>query len=293
MIRACVDYLMDAPVRKDVPYYTPEVEPDVSINTGVTPKLPNWVSRIFVNEVEGETDWLCDILFRKDLKQKAILEQAGALPDQRGIRIPQGDREALAALIAEWLPRLWEWDVKKRIAELGLTGTTPKATRAPASAPPKPAPPKSPQAPDDDDWGMDVLEEEFGDRMFMLDAESLAEGGIAEALAEVYEEHEDKFKGALECEEVWGDEEESYSLEWGKHRFEVYGPSDPESHEKSWERATVAAFSVLNTYVKKPWKVYAVGGGEDLWGIFLTPQEHARILANPEYPDKPTLHQAS
>jgi hypothetical protein len=111
---------------------------------------------------------------------------------------------------------------------------------------------------------------------FHLDAEALAEGGIAEA----YESLSTALRRFVKCpeavEEKLDNDLPSYSVSCGSMQFCIYGPDFDEGAGESWGRATVALFAIVNDQLKdSSHRFYAINGGNDLFGIFLTPQEAA------------------
>jgi hypothetical protein len=64
----------------------------------------------------------------------------------------------------------------------------------------------------------------------------------------------------------------TYAVCSAQKRFEIWG--DGASNEDGWERATVAFFEIVNAnLVGASHKFYALYGGNDLSGMFLTPEE--------------------
>ena len=109
-----------------------------------------------------------------------------------------------------------------------------------------------------------------------LDAEALAEGGIAEAY-EALLPHLRKFvKNPAKIEEDRDDDAPSYSVRCGGSEFEIYAPDLDEGEGNSWGRATVAFFSIVNEQLKdSTHRFYAINGGNDLFRMFLTPADAA------------------
>lgn len=108
-----------------------------------------------------------------------------------------------------------------------------------------------------------------------LDAEELAEGGIAEAYRRVLPKLRDFVVDPLEIVETRDDEAPSYSVQCGGKEFPIYAP-ELEGISNSWGNATVALFEIINSQlVNSTHRFYAINGGNDLFGIFLTPDEAA------------------
>ena len=110
------------------------------------------------------------------------------------------------------------------------------------------------------------------DEMIFLDAESLAEGGIASA-------YEEEIIPALqrlgfnpwEIEEELDPEKPSYTIITPGKNYVIYSPDVESSGENSWGNATFALFDIVNRQLEgTPYRFYAINGGNDLGGMFLT-----------------------
>ena len=109
-----------------------------------------------------------------------------------------------------------------------------------------------------------------------LDAEALAEGGIAEAYESLLPRLRKFVINPLGIVEDLDDDSASYSVRCGESAFEVYSPDLDNEAGSSWGRATVALFSIVNEQLRNSsHRFYAINGGNDLFGIFLTPAEAA------------------
>jgi hypothetical protein len=107
-------------------------------------------------------------------------------------------------------------------------------------------------------------------KMVILDAEELAEGGIRAAYEELLPELRTYVKEADELTEV--DEAPGYSVRHRDHEYVIYGP---ENEDESWENATYAFFSIVNAQLAgSPYRFYAINGGNDLGGMFLTLEQY-------------------
>lgn len=112
------------------------------------------------------------------------------------------------------------------------------------------------------------------DDAIMLDAEDLAEGGIAEGYEALLPALRKFAKSPVAIEEDRDDDTPSYSVRCGDMRFDIYGPDLEEGEGNSWGRATVALFSIVNAQLKQSsHRFYAINGGNDLLGMFLTPAQ--------------------
>lgn len=106
-----------------------------------------------------------------------------------------------------------------------------------------------------------------------LDAEELAEAGIGEAYARLLPRLREFMTHPWEIIEERDDDAPSYSVRCGGKSFAIYGP-DIDDTSNSWGNATVAFFTIVNDQLaKSTHRFYAINGGNDLFGIFLTPAQ--------------------
>jgi len=107
-----------------------------------------------------------------------------------------------------------------------------------------------------------------------LDAEALAEGGIAEAYESLLRRLRMFVTHPARIEEFLDNDAPCYSVRCRDTEFEIYGPDLNEDEGNSWGRATVALFSIVNEQLENSrHRLYALNGGNDLFGVFLTPAE--------------------
>src|SRR5262249_57288165 len=77
-------------------------------------------------------------------------------------------------------------------------------------------------------------------------------------------------------EEVMDDDASRYSVRCGGKEYVVYAPDLNETEGQSWGRATHAFFAIVNDQLTaSEYRFFAINGGNDLGGMFLTPA-HAR-----------------
>lgn len=104
-----------------------------------------------------------------------------------------------------------------------------------------------------------------------LDAEALAEKGIGEAykrLMPLLCQYVDK---PTEICEFHDEKTGSYSVRCGSLEFKIADPELEEHGNRCWGRATFAFFSIVNGQLaSSSHRLYAINGGNDLFGIFLT-----------------------
>jgi hypothetical protein len=113
------------------------------------------------------------------------------------------------------------------------------------------------------------------DQLILLDAENLAEAGIREAYESLLPELRKYVPQPEEVEEVIDDETGRYEVKSGTKKFVIYAP-DLRDEGESWGRATVAFFNIVNDQLAdSQYRFYAINGGNDLGGMFLTPTQAA------------------
>jgi hypothetical protein len=108
-----------------------------------------------------------------------------------------------------------------------------------------------------------------------LDAEELAEGGIKAAYDSLRPRLEGYVGQPAELTEHLDRDAGSYSVSCAGIRYQIYSPIS-EGEENAWGNAAYALFSCVNAQLKDaPVKLYALNGGNNLFGIFLTEQQVA------------------
>ncbi len=115
------------------------------------------------------------------------------------------------------------------------------------------------------------------DQAIFLDAERLAEQGILSAYRELLPRLSAYAVAPLEVTETLGDGGLRYSIGAGGREFVIWEVvDDGKQNTDGWERATVAFFQIVNASLHaSTHRFYAINGGNDLFGMFLTEQELA------------------
>lgn len=119
------------------------------------------------------------------------------------------------------------------------------------------------------------------ERAIPLDAEALAEGGIGDAYAALGAELRRYIERPIDVTERIDDDQPSYTIAWGANKFLVYGSAIDGSERQSWGRAAFILFKLVNDQMStSKYRLYALNGGNDLFGVFLTNAEAnaARVL---------------
>ena len=114
-----------------------------------------------------------------------------------------------------------------------------------------------------------------------LDAEALAEGGIAEGYESLLPQLRRFVTDPATIEEQRDDDAPSYTVRCGGRSFDIYAPDLDEGEGNSWGRATVALFSIVNEHLQhSTHRLYATNRGNDLMGMFLTAAEATAAQAS-------------
>jgi hypothetical protein len=109
-------------------------------------------------------------------------------------------------------------------------------------------------------------------KMIILDAEDLAEGGIQAAYKDLLPELLKYVKEADEITEALDNNAPSYSVHHHGRTYAIYAP---ENEDDSWGNATYALFSIVNAQLAGSlYRFYAINGGNDLGGMFLTSEQY-------------------
>lgn len=99
----------------------------------------------------------------------------------------------------------------------------------------------------------------------------MAETGIAEAYEELGPSLRKYVVDPAKVEEAIDSEAPSYSVSCSGKSYFIYGGND---QEESWGRATFAFFSIVNLQLEGiEYRFFAINGGNDLGGMFLTPEQ--------------------
>jgi hypothetical protein len=114
--------------------------------------------------------------------------------------------------------------------------------------------------------------------LIQLDAKNLAEEGIAEAYGGLRQHLIEFVAEPAEVKEQADKYATCYTVICGKRKFEIYSPQLEAVGWNSWGRATYAFFKILNLQLRgATHRLYAVNGGNDLAGIFLTLSEAKKV----------------
>jgi hypothetical protein len=131
----------------------------------------------------------------------------------------------------------------------------------------------------------------YDDRFVPLDAERLAEGGIRESYEELLPELCKYVADSVEITEQVGEYSEFYVIWAAGKEYRIYDDPDDQG---SWGRATFVFFEIINEQLAGTGvEFYALYGGNDLAGMFLTTEEMEEIRRTTSYrqawPYRPTM----
>ena len=122
------------------------------------------------------------------------------------------------------------------------------------------------------------------ERWIHLDAETLAETGIGEAYGSLAPELRKYVQEPARIQELVDNDAPRYSVKCGERECAIYGPGCEEENSNSWGSATFAFFAFINDQLAgSEYKFYAINGGNDLGGMFLTraqAQAAQKVLPN-------------
>jgi len=112
------------------------------------------------------------------------------------------------------------------------------------------------------------------DKAYHLDAENLAEQGIAKAYHEVLPELRQCVKNPTVIEESVDTSAARYAVRAAGQEYVIYAPDASDGENRSWGTATYVFFKIINDQLADSnVRFYALNGGNDLFGIFLTPKQ--------------------
>jgi hypothetical protein len=112
------------------------------------------------------------------------------------------------------------------------------------------------------------------DEVIHLDAEDLAETGIGDAYESLLPKLRQFVERPAAIKEVFDNDLPRYLVRYREKEYVIYSPNAKESEENSWGNATYALFDIINDQLAQTsYRFYAINGGNDLGGMFLTPAQ--------------------
>ena len=132
------------------------------------------------------------------------------------------------------------------------------------------------------------------DKILLLDAENLAEGGILQAYQSLRHLLSQHVPEPAQVHEILDTSKPSYSVRSGAQDYLIYSPEVHDDEGQSWGRAAHAFFEIINHQLSKSeYRLYALNGGNDLAGVFLTQSEcqaaRESLPRKEDWPYLPTL----
>jgi hypothetical protein len=129
------------------------------------------------------------------------------------------------------------------------------------------------------------------DEMIFLDAEELAEGGIGQAYELLLPKLREYVSAPQRIEEELDDDAPRYAIRCATKQFVIYDPKLEDADGQSWGRASHALFTIVNDQLaNSEWRLFAINGGNDLGGMFLTSEQaQAAMKTLPNKTDWPYL----
>ncbi|KQW04638.1 hypothetical protein ASE08_12595 [Rhizobacter sp. Root16D2] len=131
------------------------------------------------------------------------------------------------------------------------------------------------------------------EQMILLDAENLAEAGIGQAYETILPGLARLVSNPAQLEEHADGDTGRYAIKALGTEYLIYAPELDDSEGRSWGRATWALFSIVNSQLENSSvRLYAINGGNDLGGMFLTAsqveQAKASLKNKTDWPYLPT-----
>lgn len=112
------------------------------------------------------------------------------------------------------------------------------------------------------------------EKLIHLDAESLAEQGMADAYQRLLPELSRFVEHPAELSEFLDADVPTYAIRCSGQEYLIYSAEEPGTEEESWARATYFFFLVVNSQLTGTGvQFYAIDGGNDLGGLFLSPDQ--------------------
>jgi hypothetical protein len=131
------------------------------------------------------------------------------------------------------------------------------------------------------------------EKVELLDAEDLAELGIKRAYDGIVQKYPNYFPKPVPVEEKIEEDLGRYALSFGGENIRVSGGGTEEWEKYSWGRASFVFFRIINHQLRESGVTfYALYGGNDLGGVFLTDAQfqaaRAELKDKRQWPYLPT-----
>jgi hypothetical protein len=134
------------------------------------------------------------------------------------------------------------------------------------------------------------------DKLIQLDAENLAEQGIADAYQQILPALREHVGHPAELFEILDADLPAYTIQCNGDEYIVYSAEESGSEKESWGRATYFLFLIVNKQLMgTDVQFYAIDGGNNLAGIFLSPEQamlaQTSIKNRTEWPYIPEMNE--
>jgi hypothetical protein len=135
------------------------------------------------------------------------------------------------------------------------------------------------------------------EKMILLDAEELAEQGIAEAYQRLLPDLSRYIAHPADLTEIVDSKVPSYRIRCDGQEYLVYSAEEPGTETEGWGRATYVFFLIVNRQlVGTGVQLYAINAGNDLGALFLEPEDAKSVQSalpkKTDWPYIPTLDDA-
>lgn len=132
------------------------------------------------------------------------------------------------------------------------------------------------------------------ENLILLDAEDLAEQGIAEAYQRLLPDLTKYVAHPADVAEILDEDVPSYKIRYGGQEYLIYSSQVPVTESESWGRATYFFFHIINQQLTGTGiQLYAIDSGNELGALFLTPEEakeaQSALPYKTDWPYIPTL----
>jgi hypothetical protein len=118
------------------------------------------------------------------------------------------------------------------------------------------------------------------DELILLDAEDLGEGSLAETYKnDIVPTLRNYVNAPAGIEENLDPKKDLYSIKSQGETYIIYSPDMNITEGQNWGNGTFAIFDIVNRQLKdSPYKFYAINGGNDLGGMFLTKETYENAI---------------
>ena len=132
------------------------------------------------------------------------------------------------------------------------------------------------------------------EKLIHLDAEELAERGLRRAYVSILPQLRHHVPEPADVSEIIEPSAQTYFVKSQGVEYLIYSPKSPCDEGQIWGRATQALFKIVNDQLaESEYRLFAINGGNDLGGMFLTQAEvdtaRRSLPRKEDWPYLPTL----